>query len=117
MSEYLPVREKYKWPCFATCAQCSCHGVIVFADGSQTDQILSIEGGKTLLKTLVGSGKISTEDADRIEDHLNCSEILPTEGCVNELTKHAQSVVGTSKTPHFDRGNEESGDDSKSFAE
>ena len=118
MSEHLSVNEKYKRPCFAECAKCSGHGVIVLVDGDHSEQILSIEGGKTLLKALVGSGKISEGDAERTEDQLNCSELMPTEEGVNSLVKvlrFASKALQSLCRPS-PRKTEEPSDGSESFS-
>ncbi|MEX0931333.1 MAG: hypothetical protein WDZ88_01140 [Candidatus Paceibacterota bacterium] len=61
------------------CSNCGGHGAIVFKDGSKSETITSIEGGKELLKELLSSGKLSFDESDRIEDHLVCSEMVQTE--------------------------------------
>ncbi|MSR78968.1 MAG: hypothetical protein EXS59_02370 [Candidatus Taylorbacteria bacterium] len=117
MTEHLLVREDYKRPCFAICAICPKHGVIVFADGSYSDPILSIEGGKTLLKTLVASDKISEKNAEQIEDQLNCSGILPTEGCVIELAEFLHFAVEALRVlSPAKKSREEPNDGSQSFS-
>lgn len=67
-------KEKYKRPCFAASTDGS-HGIIILKDGSRSGPIRSIEGGKEILKTFTTLKEVSPEDADRIEDHLACSDL------------------------------------------
>ena len=75
----MTLEEKYKRPAFAACSKCGEHGAIVFTDGSWSESILSIESGKKILQNLIASGKLSSDDAQRIEDQLACSDLENTD--------------------------------------
>ncbi len=69
------LNELYPRPSFAASLDGSPYGAIVLKNGLPTRTVSSIEDGKILLKELVASGQVSPDDADRIEDHLNLSEL------------------------------------------
>lgn len=75
----MTLKEIYPRPCFAACSECGVHGVIIFKDGSHSELIMSIEGGKDMLKGLVASGILSSDESDLIGDHLECSDLVATE--------------------------------------
>lgn len=70
------LEEKYPRPCFAVCSKCGKQGAIVFKDGSLSEDIVSIKQGERVIKELTDSGKLSRNDADRIGDHLACSNLF-----------------------------------------
>ena len=100
------VHEKYRRPCFAACAKCGEHGVIILENDDRSGHILSIEGGKAVIKDLITKGKLSKEDGDRIEDHLLCSNLVQTEGEIMLkrflllISKALHDNPGSSDCPH-----------------
>lgn len=67
--------ERYKRPCLAICKKCGAHGVIIFTNGSFSDEIRSLAEGEELLKKLADQDVIGQVDAQRISGHLACSEL------------------------------------------
>lgn len=67
--------EKYKRPCVALCKKCGLHAVLIFEDGSYSDEINSLTEGNELLKKLVDQKVLSNSDAERISDQLACSDL------------------------------------------
>lgn len=67
--------EKYSRPCFAEC-ECGAHGTIIFADGSHSEPIIDPRSGEMIVKELITKGELTTEDGDRIIDHMVCSDMF-----------------------------------------
>lgn len=85
--------EKYKRPCFAECAKCGQHGVIVFLDGSHSEQFVTIKDGEKLVRKLVADGKLTQDDAERISDHLVASDLLHDDREVIQLIGMVEAAV------------------------
>jgi hypothetical protein len=70
--------EKYPRPCFAVCKHCGAVGNVVFADGSLSEIIVSINDGDDVIDKLHKEGKLDRENADRVFSHLICSDLPHT---------------------------------------
>lgn len=73
--KYPHYKEMYRRPCFAICANCGKHGVILFKDDTRSRSIKSIAQGQAMLKEYVEKSLITPEDAQRIENQLLCSDM------------------------------------------
>lgn len=116
--------EKYKRPCFAVCKNCGTHGVIIYTDGSFSEEIQSLTEGEELLKELTDQNVVGQADAKRISDQLACSELPlyePDFDIKEAITAGfvAASVIariGSPIKPKKSNGNNDSDSDTQSFA-
>ncbi len=71
-------KSTYKRPCLAT-SPTGKSGVIILISGISTAEFQSQEKGREILKELVAGDLVSAHDGERIEDHLNASDLPATE--------------------------------------